>query len=178
MRDCSGKGLYKLTHLAVFELALQNKNDIYQFYFEKSNQLVNLLSKEIFKKIIEDESFHLQRIQEGFEQIKKGEIFSNGSREGLRKSSRECFDSIFSEVVQDRTQSASTWLNDIEIIDQAMALETSIHCFFITVEKETDDQKIKDFLSFLAGEEYRHFNLLFNTKEYLQGFQELFPKCH
>ncbi len=58
-----------------------------------------------------------------------------------------------------------------------MALETSIHRFFVTIEKEIDDQKIKDFLSFLAGEEYRHFNLLFNTREYLNGLQELFPQC-
>jgi rubrerythrin len=166
-----------LTNLTVFELALQNKNDIYKFYLEKSNQLLNLLSKEIFKKIIEDESFHLQRIQEGYEQIKKGELFTNGSREGLRKSSRECFDSIFSEIVQDQTQSSSLLLTEIEIIDQAMALETSIHRFFVTIEKEIDDQKIKDFLSFLAGEEYRHFNLLFNTREYLNGLQELFPQC-
>jgi rubrerythrin len=166
-----------LTDLTVFELALQNKNDIYKFYLEKSNQLLNLLSKEIFKKIIEDESFHLQRIQEGYEQIKKGELFTNGSREGLRKSSRECFDSIFSEIVQDQTQSSSLLLTEIEIIDQAMALETSIHRFFVTIEKEIDDQKIKDFLSFLAGEEYRHFNLLFNTREYLNGLQELFPQC-
>jgi len=166
-----------LTDLTVFELALQNKNDIYKFYLEKSNQLLNLLSKEIFKKIIEDESFHLQRIQEGYEQIKKGGLFTNGSREGLRKSSRECFDSIFSEIVQDQTQSSSLLLTEIEIIDQAMALETSIHRFFVTIEKEIDDQKIKDFLSFLAGEEYRHFNLLFNTREYLNGLQELFPQC-
>ena len=166
-----------MTDLTVFELALQNKNDIYKFYLEKSNQLLNLLSKEIFKKIIEDESFHLQRIQEGYEQIKKGELFTNGSREGLRKSSRECFDSIFSEIVQDQTQSSSLLLTEIEIIDQAMALETSIHRFFVTIEKEIDDQKIKDFLSFLAGEEYRHFNLIFNTREYLNGLQELFPQC-
>jgi rubrerythrin len=166
-----------LTNLTVFELALQNKNDMYQFYLEKSNQLLNLLSKEIFKKIIDDESFHLQRIQEGYEQIKKGEIFSNGSREGLRKSSRECFDSIFSGIAQDQTQSSSLLLTEIEIIDQAMVLETSIHRFFVTIEKEIDDQKIKDFLSFLAGEEYRHFNLLFNTREYLNGIQELFPQC-
>ncbi|NLJ49047.1 MAG: hypothetical protein GX428_05585 [Candidatus Atribacteria bacterium] len=163
--------------LTVFELALQNKNDMYQFYLEKSNQLVNLLSKEVFKKIREDEFFHLQRIQEGLDQVKKGEIFSNGSREGLRKSSRECFDSIFSDIVQDQTQFASNWLSDIEIIDQAMALETGIHRFFVTIEKEVDDQKMKDFLSFLASEEYRHFNFLFNTREYLQGIQELFPQC-
>ena len=165
-----------MTDLTVFELALQNKNDIYKFYLEKSNQLLNLLSKEIFKKIIDDESFHLQRIQEGYEQLRKGEIFSNGSREGLRRSSRECFDSILSEIVQDKNQSSSPLLSEIEIIDQAMALETSIHRFFVTSEKEIGDQKINDFLSFLAGEEYRHFNLLFNTREYLNGCQETFPQ--
>jgi rubrerythrin len=163
-----------LSDLNVFELALHNKKDIYQFYLEKSNQLQNLLCKEIFKKIIDDESFHLQRIQEGYEQLRKGEIFSNGSREGLRRSSRECFDSIFSEIVQDKNQSSSPLLTEIEIIDQAMALETSIHRFFATSEKEIGDQKIKDFLSFLAGEEYRHFNLLFNTREYLNDCQEKF----
>ena len=165
-----------MTDLTVFELALQNKNDIYKFYLEKSNQLLNLLSKEIFKKIIEDESFHLQRIQEGYEQIKKGELFTNGSQK-VYGNLLECFDSIFSEIVQDQTQSSSLLLTEIEIIDQAMALETSIHRFFVTIEKEIDDQKIKDFLSFLAGEEYRHFNLLFNTREYLIGLQELFPQC-
>lgn len=163
-----------MSDLNVFELALHNKKDIYQFYLEKSNQLQNLLCKEIFKKIIDDESFHLQRIQEGYEQLRKGEIFSNGSREGLRRSSRECFDSIFSEIVQDKNQSSSPLLTEIEIIDQAMALETSIHRFFATSEKEIGDQKIKDFLSFLAGEEYRHFNLLFNTREYLNDCQEKF----
>ena len=163
-----------MSDLTVFELALHNKKDIYQFYLEKSNQLQNLLCKEIFKKIIDDESFHLQRIQEGYEQLRKGEIFSNGSREGLRRSSRECFDSIFSEIVQDKNQSSSPLLTEIEIIDQAMALETSIHRFFATSEKEIGDQKIKDFLSFLAGEEYRHFNLLFNTREYLNDCQEKF----
>jgi len=166
-----------LDSLTVFELAFQNKNDMYLFYLEKSNHLVSLLSKEIFKKIKEDESFHLQKIQEGLDQIKKGEIFSNGSREGLRKSSRECFDSIFSEIVQDQTQITSSWFTDLEIIDQAMTLETNIHRFFVTIEKEVADQKMKDFFSFLAGEEYRHFNLLFNTREYLQGIQEQLPQC-
>jgi len=65
---------------------------------------------------------------------------------------------------------------EIEIIDQAMVLETNIHRFFVTMEKEIEDKKIKEFLSFLAGEEYRHFNLLFNTKDYLSNLQELNPK--
>jgi len=165
-----------LTDLVVFELALQNKNAIHRFYLEKSNQLINILSKEIFKKIAEDESFLLQRIQEGYEQIKKGEMFSNGSREGLRKSSRECFDSIFSELIKDQMPVSPFKIVEIEIIDQAMVLETNIHRFFVTMEKEIEDKKIKEFLSFLAGEEYRHFNLLFNTKDYLRNLQELNPK--
>ena len=78
----------------------------------------------------------------------KGRIILNGSREGLRKSSRECFDSIFSEIVQDQTQSSSLLLTEIEIIDQAMALETSIHRFLLLLKKKLMI-KIKDFLSFL-----------------------------
>ena len=166
------KESFKLNGLEVMKLSLQTKNEMVQFYLECSNRLVQVLSKEIIKKITDDESFHLQRIHEGYEQLKKGEMFGNEFRESLRKSSREYFETIFSEAIKNQTEELFVESPEIEIIDTALGLETKAHHFFITHSKGVEEGKIKEFLSFLASEEYRHYNLLYYTKEYLLDPQD------
>lgn len=161
-----------MTGLEIFELALRNKTEIYEFYLEKSNQIKNFLSREMFKRIIDDEAFHLQRIREGYEHLKKGENFTNEVREGLRKSSREYFDSIFSETLKNQLDTIVNDPAEFKILENTLALETKNHRFFIAMEKEIEEVKIKEFLSFLACEEYRHYNLLYNTYELMCHPQE------
>jgi len=156
-----------LTELEVFEHSLKNKDKLYQFYFENLKRMNHPLSREIFKRIADDESFYVRKIQEGLEQIRKGEHFSSEFRESLRKSSREYFDSIFFETFKNQNHKEVVEVDEVEIVDAAMKMETDMHHFLIQKGKEIEETKIREFLSFLASEDYRHFNLLFNTKEFL-----------
>ncbi|GEM_PF-500372 len=156
-----------MTLIEIFDLAVKQKSESYEFYLGRLNLVKNALSKEVLKRLADDESFHLQRIREGYEQLKKGENFTNEFREGLRKSSREYFDSIFSEAIKHQIDAAIAETSEFEIVQKAMELETKNHRFFIEKEKEVGDKKIKEFFDFLACEEYRHYNLLYNTYEFI-----------
>ncbi|MCX6090223.1 MAG: ferritin family protein [Candidatus Atribacteria bacterium] len=161
-----------MTIIEILEEALKIEEDDRGFYLSGMNQSRNILSKETFKKLAEDELVHIQRIREGCEMINKGEPFSYEYREGLRKSSREYFENVFAETKKQANEMITAEVKELDLIRVAMERESKSHLFYIERAKEVMEGKKKEFLDFLATEEYRHYNLLFNTGDFLTRSSE------
>ncbi|WP_017872906.1 ferritin family protein [Candidatus Caldatribacterium saccharofermentans] len=156
----------------IFEFALKMEEDGRQFYLSGISRVANPLSKEVLKRLADEELVHIERIQEGFERISKGQQFVFESWGGIRKSTREYFENIFTEAQKHTEKLIPPTSEELDILQTAMDLESKAHRFYVEKRKEVQEKDVQDFLDFLASEEYRHYNLLFNTYEYLRSPEE------
>lgn len=158
-----------MTIQEVLEEALQLEKDGRDFYLKGLEIVKGNLGKEVLKRLADEELEHMDRIREGYDRIKKGEEFSTKSPEGIKKSSREYFENIFTEAKKQIGDLISHGDQEIDVLKTAMDLESKSHQFYVEQSKTMEDKKVKDFLDFLASEEYRHYNLLYNTLEYVSN---------
>jgi rubrerythrin len=149
--------------------ALQMEEDGRNFYLSGLERVANPLSKEVLKKLADEELIHMEKIQEGYNKIKNREAFTFEGWGGVRKSSREYFENVFTEAKRHMNELVPPQTGELDTIKMAMDLESKSHHFYVEKMKVVDNREVASFLDFLASEEYRHYNLLFNTHEYLSS---------
>lgn len=149
--------------------ALRMEEDGRNFYLEGLGRVENPLSKEVLKRLADEELVHMEKIQEGYNRIKNQETFTFESWGGVRKSSREYFENVFTEAKKHMNELVTPKAGELETIKMAMDLESKSHQFYVDKMKTVENREVASFLDFLASEEYRHYNLLFNTHEYLSN---------
>ncbi len=153
----------------VLEEALKLEEDGRKFYLDGMNRVKNGLSKETLNRLADEEFIHMERIREGYERIQEGKSFAWDSRNNIRKSSREFFENVFTEAQKNKEELVTPASEETDVLQTAMDLESKAHRFYLDQAKATSDEKVKEFLDFLASEEYRHYNLLYNTLEYISN---------
>ncbi|MGC8777316.1 MAG: ferritin family protein [Candidatus Caldatribacteriaceae bacterium] len=156
----------------VLAQALQMEEDGRNFYLEGLKKVESPLSKEVLKRLADEELVHVEKIQEGYRKIKNQETFTFEGWGGIRKSSREYFENVFTEAKKHMNELVVPQAGELETIKMAMELESKSHQFYVEKMKVVQDREVANFLDFLASEEYRHYNLLFNTHEYLSSPSE------
>ncbi len=161
-----------MTLEAIFEFALKMEEDGRKFYLDGVSRVVNVLSKEVLKRLADEELIHIERIQQGYERIRRGERFVFESWGGIRKSTQESFGNIFTEAQKHAEELIPPTSEELDVLKAAMDLESKAHKFYAEKKREVEERDVQDFLDFLASEEYRHYNLLFNTYEYLKSPEE------
>ncbi|MBC7218368.1 MAG: ferritin family protein, partial [Candidatus Caldatribacterium sp.] len=149
-----------MTLEAIFEFALKMEEDGRRFYLDGVSRVVNALSKEVLKRLADEELIHIERIQQGYERIRKGEQFVFESWGGIRKSTQEYFENIFTEAQKHAEELIPPTSEEFDVLKTAMDLESKAHKFYAEKKREVEDKDAQDFLDFLASEEYRHYNLL------------------
>ncbi|MGQ9621826.1 MAG: ferritin-like domain-containing protein [Candidatus Caldatribacteriaceae bacterium] len=161
-----------MTLESIFEFALKMEEDGRAFYLEGVSRVQNALSREVLKILADEELTHIERIQEGYEKIRKGEVFVFESWGGIRKPTQEYFENVFTEARRGMEELVPPTSEELDVLKMAMDLESKAHEFYAKKKKETENKEVQNFLDFLASEEYRHYNLLFNTYEYLENPKE------
>ena len=152
--------------------ALQMEEDGRNFYLQGLETVTSPLSKEVLKRLADEELIHIEKIQEGYNKIKNQETFTFEGWGGVRKSSREYFENVFTEAKKHMNELLTPQTGEMETIKMAMDLESKSHQFYVQKMKVVSERDVINFLDFLASEEYRHYNLLFNTHEYLSNPSE------
>ncbi len=153
----------------VLEEALKLEEDGRAFYLEGMNRVKNGLSKESLQRLADEELTHMERIRDGYQRIQEGKSFAWESRNNIRKSSREFFENVFTEAQKKMEELVTPASVETDVLKTAMELESKAHRFYLDQAKVTHEEKVKEFLDFLASEEYRHYNLLYNTLEYISN---------
>jgi len=156
----------------LLQYALKMEEDGRNFYLEGANRVKNQLAKEVLTHLADDELDHIERIQEGYERVIKNESFTTKNIQGLRRSSREYFENIFTEAQKKSQELIEYEAEELDILKTALDLESKSHQFYSEQIGEQSDEQVKQFLDFLASEEYRHYNLIFNTIQYITNPSE------
>lgn len=151
----------------LLQRALKMEEDGRNFYLESAGRVKNQLAKEVLNHLADDELDHIERIKEGYERITKNEPFATKEIQGLKRSSREYFENIFTEAQKKSQELIKHEAEELDILKTALDLESKSHQFYSEQIGEQSDEQVKQFLDFLASEEYRHYNLIFNTIQYI-----------
>ncbi|BER92306.1 ferritin family protein [Thermatribacter velox] len=151
----------------LLQRALKMEEDGRNFYLEGAGRVKNQLAKEVLNHLADDELDHIERIKEGYERITKNEPFATKEIQGLKRSSREYFENIFTEAQKKSQELIKHEAEELDILKTALDLESKSHQFYSEQIGEQSDEQVKQFLDFLASEEYRHYNLIFNTIQYI-----------
>ena len=162
--------------LKALTIALKLEKDGYQFYIKASKKTKNLLGKEMFKSIAEEEKKHIERIQNIYGGLKKSKEWPETSKkaEGEKKSVK--FETIFNKVNNDIKKSLEIDPGDIEAIKIAKEMEIKGYKFYQERSEKAESLFEKEFYQVLVKEESNHYEVLENTYEYLSNPSDWFSK--
>jgi rubrerythrin len=126
--------------------ALQMEEDGRNFYLSGLERVANPLSKEVLKKLADEELIHMEKIQEGYNKIKNREAFTFEGWGGVRKSSREYFENVFTEAKKHMNELVPPQTGELDTIKMAMDLESKSHHFYVEKMKVVDNREVASFL--------------------------------
>lgn len=154
--------------LEALKKSLSMEEDGYKLYSEGSNKITNSLGKRMMERLAKDELNHIQRIKEIW-----GYVTGDAKEIEIAEAEITDFDEIFSrmkEQFKDAVEDLQeVGVDDQEIIDLALQLETHGHFFYEESAKNAKDEKVKKFYEMLAIEEKAHYDALQSVNKYLEN---------
>ena len=149
----------------IIELAVQIEKKGYTFYnkaLERKNLSSN--SKELLKKLRDDEIVHEQTFKKMRTELDREEITLSGDWQEVSNYLRTISDShIFSEP-DAAIKLATSVKNEKELIENAIQFEKDTLLFFNSIYEEIKDQTVRKILKKIIDEEVLHVEKL---KEFL-----------
>ena len=145
----------------IIELAVQIEKKGYTFYnkaLERKNLSSN--SKELLKKLRDDEIVHEQTFKKMRTELDQEEITLSGDWQEVSNYLRTISDShIFSEP--DAAIKLATFVkNEKELIENAIQFEKDTLLFFNSIYEKIENQKVKKILKKIIEEEESHVEKL------------------
>jgi len=155
--------------LEALKKSLSMEEEGYRLYSEGAKKITNSLGKRMMERLAQDELNHIKRIKEIWAyvtgesnkevKIPEPEITDFAEIFGRMKEQ-------FKDAIEDLKE---VGVDDQEIIDMALQLETHGHFFYEESAKKAKDKKVKEFYEMLAKEEKSHYNALQSTNKYLEN---------
>jgi len=146
-------------------LAIEQKG--YKWYSEGAEKISNSLGRKMLLRLADDELTHIKKIKEIYESLTKNSL----NELKVDSPNLAIFDEIFNrmknqvdDAVNDLTE---VGVDDEEIINVALELESHSRFFYEDAAKKATDEVVKDFYDMLAKEEQSHYELLMQTNQYL-----------
>ena len=154
--------------LEALKKSLRLEEDGYKLYSEGAKKITNSLGKRMMERLAQDEMNHIKKIKEIWEYV-------TGNKKEITIAEAEIteFDKIlnrmkeqFKEAIEDLQEIG---VDDQEIIDMALQLESHGHFFYEESAKKAQDEKVKKFYEMLAKEEKSHYDALQSVNKYLEN---------
>jgi rubrerythrin len=153
----------------VFEESIIMEEKGYSFYTEGAEKIKNSLGRRMLLRLAEDEQIHIKKIKEIYRHL------TEGSMETMRPESHRSadFNEIFERMKNDLQgaigDSSVSAVEDEEIIQIALELESHARFFYEKAAKLSDDRRVKQFYELLAAEEKNHYDLLQKTHSFMEN---------
>jgi len=144
------------------DLAIKTEKDGIDFYTNAAEETDDELGKKMFLSFIEDEKRHLEIL----EKISCEEYVCIEDIEDY--SPKENLKTVFSEMPDDVKKKSLNVRSDLEALNLALDMERLGYDQYIKASKGTDDEEHKKIYKKLAEEEKEHYELLLETKSYLE----------
>ena len=146
-------------------LTLEKKG--YEWYSQGAKKITNSLGRKMLQRLADDEQVHMKRIQTIYESLTENTL----DKFELDAPNLAVFDEIFNRMkqqVEDAIEDLSeVGVDDEEIINVALELESHSRFFYEEAAKKASDEKVKSFYELLAKEEKAHYEVLQKTNQYL-----------
>ena len=146
-------------------LAIEEKG--YKWYSEGAEKIKNSLGRRMLKRLADDELTHMKKIKAIYESVTKDKL----DEVQVDTPHIAVFDEIFKrmkgqvdEAVEEMTE---VGVDDEEIINVALELESHSKFYYEDAAKKADDRVVKEFYELLAKEETAHYDVLQKTNQYL-----------
>jgi rubrerythrin len=154
--------------LGALKKSLSMEEDGYKLYSEGAKKIKNSLGKRMMERLARDELNHIKRIKDIWEYV-TGKTKEINIGEAEITDFDEIFDRMkgqFKDAIEDLQE---VGVDDQEIIDMALQLETHGHFFYEESAKMAKDEKVKKFYEMLAVEEKSHYDALQSVNKYLEN---------
>jgi len=166
----SGKALDALKFALKFEM------DGYKFYTKASKKTKNVLGKEMFKYIAEEEMKHVEMVKAIYENLKKTKKWPQASKGRKKEKKKISFETIFTSLKEEIKEILDINPSDIEAVKIAKDMEIDGYKFYQKRAEQTDNPLEREFYQQLVKEESNHYEVLNNTYEYLSNPGDWFSK--
>ncbi|MFZ0389392.1 MAG: ferritin family protein [Calditrichia bacterium] len=152
----------------VLKMALEMEEEGYDTYVKGAAKVENSMGKRMLERLAQDEIAHMRRIREAYEAIEGKRSWEKVSMHN--KEEVTTFQGIFDRLRKDLNQSleelGSYQVDDEEVIETALNLESHAKFFYGEAAKKAADEKVKEFLFTLEKEEQSHYDALRNINRF------------
>ena len=162
----------------VLEKSLNMEKEGRKFYLEGAERIKNSLGRRMLLRLAEDELTHINKINEIFDSLSKNRLSEIKIDEPKIAEFQEIFNRMRSQMQDALTDLTETGVDDTEIINIALELESHAKFYYEEASEKATDQNIKEFYKRLAIEEKSHYELLQNTHKYLENPALFFGMSH
>lgn len=150
---------------SILEKAIKIEQEGYNFFMETSKKIKHSLGRKMLENLGKDELMHIDRIKEIYAEIVEDKEPANISEVG---DTRQFFVRMQESIEGSIQDLGEMNVDDQEIIDAAINLESKTMFFYDEIAKSTDNPKLKEFCERLAKEEHMHFEILQKIPDFAQ----------
>ncbi|NSW85837.1 MAG: hypothetical protein HPY84_05880 [Syntrophobacteraceae bacterium] len=150
--------------LEMFCAAIELKEKKKALYADAMKSCPDRVGVETFKMLMEAEDDHIKRVQEVYEELKKGKVSLDACQFHRFESADK--KSVLRKIASQHGKMPKACLDDVAAIERGMQLEDAGIQFFEKQLQKAGEPEEKEFLSRLIAEEREHYILLADLKFY------------
>lgn len=143
------------------QLAIEMERDGKAFYLKAVTGSENTLAKRIFEELARQEDFHIERILQIYEQMKKEEPLKEWT---TAVAGIGALDKVFQDSLQEKAQASE---NDLNALRFGLELEDKSIKYYDNLASRSLDSYEKRFYLTLSHEERDHYLRIMDSIEYL-----------
>jgi rubrerythrin len=151
------------------ENAIEMENRGHQFFKESALKTKNVMAKEVFEYLAEEELNHLIAIKKFSESQLTGTNITDSLIEKMKKH-----ESPIEQLFSNLSDSVPTDGGELDVYEFAADFELKGELFYTKAEAETSNASAKKLYAFLIGEERRHFKIIESCQAYFENPAEFF----
>lgn len=155
------------------ETALQMEKEGQEFYHKAEQRSTNPLTKNLFQHLAEQETVHMQIINEIYQKISSKAGWPETETTFKHDKSLR---SVFQEAIEGMDKEIKVSSGEIEALQTAMNMEDKSYSYYNSRADEAVSAVEKSFYQALTAEERGHYLALLNSYEYLTDPQAWFIK--
>jgi rubrerythrin len=147
-------------------MAYEFEREGMKHYRDASERVHDEFAKRALVFLAEEEERHLEKIDR-FNAFLLGRGSFDLETECSIDSASRIHDFV-SGIVRKSTLSPAELESDLAVYEEAMEVERQGYIMYRKAAETETDERVKTFLTFLMDEETRHYDLLMNTRRYLE----------
>ncbi len=148
--------------------AIALEDEGYRYYVEAAQKVNNSLGKRMLERLARDEEIHKKRFTELYNAVSDNKVEEMVIEDHEPTSFEEIFNRLREQLDNAIEEMGKKGVDDEEVIEMAMDLETTTRLFYEKAAKRSDDAKVSKLFTLLGQEEKAHQDILRKTLNFLE----------